>query len=240
MTAALRGEWIKLSTTRSPWATMALALAVLVGIGTARVLTSDDPFGTGHLIQGAGTAVLLVLALGAVAATSEYVTGTHGLTLLADASRTRVFAAKALVVAMASAVAAALGAAVLFLVGAAAPNSVIDWTVSDIRAVWGLIPVWALCGVVGVTVGTLLRRTAPAVALVVLWPLALEPLAGAIPRIGDQVVEWMPFRNAVQFYNPSALPDGAAHSPAVAVIVFAAYALVLAVLAVVVDRRRSA
>lgn len=240
MTAAMRGEWTKLSTIRSPWATMALALVMLVGIGAARALTSDGPFGTGHLVQGAGTAMLLVLALGSVAATTEYVTGTYGLTVLADASRSRVFAAKALVVAMASAVAAAMGAAVLFLVGAAAPNTVIDWTAADVRAVWGLVPVWALCGVIGVAVGTLVRRTAPAVVLVVLWPLALEPLVGTIPQVGDDVVKWMPFRNAVQFYNPSALPDGAAHNPAVAVAVFAAYALVLAILAVVVDRRRSA
>ncbi|WP_182358168.1 hypothetical protein [Tomitella gaofuii] len=239
MIANVHGEWTKTITTRAPLATALLAFAALAGVGVVRTLTADGTLTATQLLEGASTGLLVVLALGTVAATAEHTHGTYAMTLLADAGTVRFFLAKSCVLAGICAGAAALGATVLSLVGAAAPNVEFEWAAADIRPVWVVVPLWALCGVIGVAVGTLVRRTAPAVALVVLWPAALEPLAAGIPGIGERIAPWLPFRNAVELYQPGSLPADLAHGPWTAFAVVAVFTAVLAAAAASVDALRN-
>ncbi|GAA4821735.1 hypothetical protein [Tomitella cavernea] len=239
MIANVQGEWTKMITTRAPLATVLLAFAALAGVGAMRTLTADGTLTATQLLEGASTGLLVVLALGTVAATAEHTHGTYAMTLLADAGKTRFFLAKLCASAALCAGAAVLGAAVLSLVGVVAPNVEFDWAAGDIRPVWVVVPLWALCGVIGVSVGTLVRHTAPAVVLVVLWPAALEPLAAGIPGVGDRIAAWLPFRNAVELYQPGSLPVDLAHGPWAAFAVVAVFTVVLAAAAASVDALRN-
>ena len=57
----------------------------------------------------------------------------------------------------------------------------------------------ALAAVLGVAVGALLRHAAGAVAVLLLWPLVVEPILGNLPNIGTEVGPYLPFGNAFVF-----------------------------------------
>ena len=56
-----------------------------------------------------------------------------------------------------------------------------------------------LAAVLGVGVGALLRASAGAVALLLLWPLVVEPMLANMPNISTQVGPYLPFANAFIF-----------------------------------------
>jgi ABC-2 type transport system permease protein len=45
----------------------------------------------------------------------------------------------------------------------------------------------------------LLRHSAGAVAVLLLWPLVVEPILGNLPRVGSEVGPYLPFANVFQF-----------------------------------------
>lgn len=243
MTGALAGEWTKLSTTRAPWWTAALAVLGLGGIGLGRALSTSDTLPPAALLDGASLGLLVVMVLATLAATSDHTTGTHRLALMADANRVRLFTAKAVVVSVVCALVAALGAGVLTLASFTLTHLSTDWTAADLRAVWGQPATWALSGLLAVSVGTLVRRSAFAAPLVVAWPIAVEPLASVVPKIGEVVGDWLPFTNALAVTSPataSATGGGIGHGPWTALAVFAAYAVAAALVAALVEARRDA
>ncbi len=50
-----------------------------------------------------------------------------------------------------------------------------------------------------VGVGTLIRQSAGAISLLLLWPLVIESLATIIPKVGKYVGEFGPFNNVNYF-----------------------------------------
>ena len=113
-------------------------------------------------------------------------------------------------------------------------------------AVWrtvGAIALYAvLAAVLGVGVGALLRAAAGAVAVLLLWPLVVEPMLGNLPSVGTEVGPYLPFANAflfirVQWLFPAyAMPWGELGS----LVYFAAVVAVVFVAAIVVVNRRDA
>ena len=237
MNGALAGEWTKLSTLRSPGVTVLGALAALSGIGAAQMFTSSERIAVSGGLGGLSLATLIVTAMAVVATTGDHTTGTYRLSVMAEPRRGRLLAAKIAVVSAVCGVAAAIGVALLGLAGQAAPNVVGTWSADDTRRLLLVIPAWMLAGVIAVAVGTLLRRTALAVTLLMVWPLAAEPLISVIPKIGEPLSHWLPFTNLLALSGgEDALTHGVGGSLAIAV----AWALGLALVALVVDRRRSA
>jgi ABC-2 type transport system permease protein len=57
-------------------------------------------------------------------------------------------------------------------------------------------PVFAACAVLALAIGILVRHTAAAVSIVLVWPLMGEQLIGIIPGFGPAVQPWLPFVNA--------------------------------------------
>ena len=97
-----------------------------------------------------------------------------------------------------------------------------------------------LAAVLGVGVGALVRFSAGAVALLLVWPLLIEPVLGSLPSIGSEVGPYLPFLNASVFtrvpwlYPTYAMPWGEVGS----LVYFAAVAAVVFVAAIVVVNRR--
>ena len=48
------------------------------------------------------------------------------------------------------------------------------------------------------SVGTIIRQSAGAVAILLLWPLLLESLFTLIPTVGEKVGPWLPFAASQQ------------------------------------------
>jgi hypothetical protein len=100
----------------------------------------------------------------------------------------------------------------------------------------------ALAAVLGVAVGALLRYAAGAVAVLLLWPLVVEPILGNLPDVGSEVGPYLPFGNAFVFadvqwlYPVYSMPWDRFGS----LLYFAAIVAVALVAATVVVNRRDA
>jgi ABC-2 type transport system permease protein len=205
--AVLNAERIKLSTTRSPlWS--AVAVAVL-SLGLAAVQASTA-YGTGGLPPekaAMGVAIFgvpVLMILGSLTVTNEYRSGLIRTTFMAVPNRTLVLVAKAVVAGVFSGIYAAVMVIASVVVArlAAPPLIGAQLPLSD-PEVWRLVGAIALyamlAAVLGVGVGALVRASAGAVALLLLWPLVAEPMLGNLPNISSEIGPYLPFANAFTF-----------------------------------------
>jgi ABC-2 type transport system permease protein len=234
-------ERIKLASVRSPWWCAALAVAGVVGLTGLLVLT--EPPAAGEAVGGNPFllfGLVLVLVLGAVAVTTEYRYSTIRVTFEAVPNRTAALLAKAVVVAAVGAVVgllASFGAwAAVWLLSPLADVGL--RTADDWRVVLAAGPVFAAGAVLALAVGILVRHTAAAVSIVLVWPLLVEQLVAIIPQVGDDLQRWMPFVNASAALSRSA--EGMPFGPWGSVAYLAGIAAALLALALVVANRRDA
>ncbi|MER7077556.1 ABC-2 type transport system permease protein [Saccharopolyspora kobensis] len=236
-------ERIKLFSTRSAWWCAALALALTIGF--AGLFASQlDAISLGMTQAGYQFGLMVVLVLAALSITTEYRFGTIRATFLAVPNRTAALAAKTVLVALVALVIGELSAFGSWAVAKVlAPASDLALTTADDwRIVAGVGLVFALGAVLAVAVGALLRQTAGAVTLLLIWSLLVEGLVGLIPGIGETVQKWMPFNHASNFLSGTPA-DGAASMPLGpwgSLGYFAAVVLAIWVIALVVVQRRDA
>ncbi|QDQ94433.1 ABC transporter permease [Rhodococcus sp. WB9] len=223
--AVLNAERIKITSTRSPWwctviiIVLGLGLAAVIGLSAKASINSFnnqiadgkqpdfDPFlpQMSDAVGGvSGFGVLVLMILAALAVTSEYRFGVIRTTFQAIPNRASVLIAKAGLI-------GAFGAVLTFVLtfgayaiakatagdeaGAALTLSGDDaW-----RSIYG-VPIYAfLCVVLAVGVGTLLRQSAGAIALLLLWPLLIESLFNLFGSFGQKIMPFLPFLNANNF-----------------------------------------
>jgi len=232
-------ERIKLGSVRSPWWCAALAVASVVGLTVLTVLIEPGEASGGSnpfLLLG----LMLVLVLAAVAVTTEYRYSTMRLTFEAVPNRTAAMLAKAVVVAF---VGGAIG--LVASVGMWAAVWLLD-PLSDVGLRtgddWWLLlspaPVFAVCAVLALAVGVLVRHTAAAVSIALVWPLMGEQLIGIIPGFGPAVQPWLPFVNAGNAMSTGG--DGLPFGPLGSLAYVAALSAALMAVALVVVNRRDA
>jgi ABC-2 type transport system permease protein len=233
-------ERIKLTSVRSPWWCAGVAVLGVVGL-TALMLLSRPPearadFPAASPFLQFGLVVVLVMA--AVSVTTEYRYATVRATFEAVPNRTAAMLAKAVVVAVAGALVGLVASfgcwATVWLL--AAPGTTLD-TADSWRAVAGPAAVFAVGAVLALAVGILVRHTAAAVSILLVWTLLAENLLAAIPGLGDAVVGWLPFVNATNVTAPS---DGMPLGPWGSLAYFAGIAAALFGVALVVVNRRDA
>ena len=87
-------------------------------------------------------------------------------------------------------------AAVMVVASIVVARSDLDWRLVGAIALYAV-----LAAVLGVGVGALLRASAGAVALLLLWPLVAEPMLGNLPNISSEVGPYLPFANAFTFID---------------------------------------
>ncbi|OZM72751.1 hypothetical protein CFN78_14130 [Amycolatopsis antarctica] len=243
-------ERIKLFSTRSPWWCALIAVVVTVGLSALVAGTIDDPGGisVGSTQFGYNFGMPVVMVLAALAVTTEYRFGTMRTTFQAIPNRAAALGAKAVVVALVGLVIGLVSAfgslAVSQLLQPDADlslSSAAEWT-----NVAGIGPVYALAAVLAIGVGVLLRHSAGAIALLMIYTLAVESLMPIIPKIGDSIYQWMPFNVVNKFITgdnpPQAGPPASTStlSPTMALIYFAAWAVAVFAIAIVVTKRRDA
>jgi len=251
-------ERIKLFTTRSPWWCALITLVLTIGFAALIVGNANEAEGVPATVASTqfgysfGMAVIMVLA--ALSVTTEYRFGTIRTTFQAVPNRTAALLAKTGVVAALALVIGELSAFGSLGVGMLlkpnadlALNSSADWI-----NVAGVGVIYALAAVIAVAVGTLIRHSAGAIALLMIYALAVESLIRLIPSIGEDIYKWLPFNVADKFITGNGASnmgrsagEGAPMSTAVlgqgwALAYFAGFALVLLVLAISTAKKRDA
>jgi ABC-2 type transport system permease protein len=246
--AVLDAERIKLATTRSVvWtaaavAVLSIGLAALQG-STAYGAAALPPERAATGVAVFGVPVLMVLA--AMTVTGEYRTGMIRTTFMATPNRTLVLVAKAVVALVFSGVYAAVMTILALVVAHLMAPPLVGSHLSFVdQGTWRLIGAItlyaALTAVLGVAIAALLRHSAGAVAVLLLWPLVVEPILGNLPNIGAEVGPYLPFANVFQFievqwlYPVYAMPWGELGSLVYFTVVVA---VVYAVAIAVVNRR---
>jgi ABC-2 type transport system permease protein len=207
--AAVNAERIKLSTIRSPLWTAVLAAVLSLGVAALQGATADR--GVGLLPQGAATGVAVfgipvLMILSAMVVTGEYRTGMIRTTYMATPNRTLVLAAKAFTAAVASGAFAAVLTIVAVVVARMAADPLRSAGLSlaepgPWRIAGAVALIAMLSAVLGVAVGALLRHTAGAVAVLLMWPLLAEPILGNLPTLGSEFGRYLPFVNAFAFID---------------------------------------
>ncbi|MGH3758669.1 ABC transporter permease [Actinophytocola sp.] len=247
-------ERIKLFTTRSPmWCTL-VALAVTIGFAAliAGVDTENQPtIASSQFGYGFGLVVIMVMAT--LAITTEYRFGTIRATFQAVPNRTAALLAKTTVVAL---FAGLVGEVVAF--GSVAISKLIEPganlginTAFEWRATAGVGLVYAAAAVIAVAVGVLIRHSAGAVSLLLVYSQLVESLVALIPKVGDDIQQWMPFYVANRFLtgdpDPTSRlvsegppPSNATLSPWWAAAYFVGFALVLLTISIYTANKRDA
>ena len=190
--AALRSEWIKLTSLRANKVIFALTPAVgaLIAWALASSATKHNLTASELFIFPLPLIATLAIVAGILMFTAEAQHGTLAATLIARPSRWVIVTAKA---AMATLVGLVLGATAMIAgFGGALLGGVDLGNTSAIapRALWALLYT-ALAAVIGLGVGMIARHSAGAISGLLMWAFVVESLFA--PALPDGLVHFLPF-----------------------------------------------
>jgi hypothetical protein len=207
---AVAMEWLKLRSVRSTWWTLAIVVVAMIGLGLlilqhfpgnwGKLSPADrasfDPTETGFI--GVALAQLAMAVLGVLAVTSDYGSGVIQSTLIAVPRRRVVLAAKTIVVGAIALLAGEASAFVTFLTGqpllvSPAPHATLGQP-GVLRAVLLAGAYLALIALIGLGIGTIVRRSAAGISAVAAVIFVIPAITLALP-IGTQ--------HAVQKFLPA-------------------------------------
>ena len=187
MIRLVRGEFIKLRTTRTALgfaAAMALLTLALVLLG---ILAGDPKTAHDKLdaVSVGATISILLLFFGVVGAGAEYRHRTLAPALLIAPDRARLLAARMFAYGVAGLVIGAIALAVTFAIGlpllASQPGP--DLAASDYwLAIGGGLVACGLCAMLGVGAGALIAKQVPAVIGAMVYIFILEPLVNLVSK----------------------------------------------------------
>ncbi|AEF38997.1 ABC transporter permease [Hoyosella subflava] len=224
----IAAERIKLTSVKSPWWCSGIVIAIGIGFAwlmgfSAKMAWENyreidqpgfeqwflNPFEATLGIHLFGVTVLMILA--ALVVTSEYRFGVVRNTFLATNHRGKVLLAKAGITAVLAAVLTALvtvGALLLARAAAGAEaGAQLSLSGTESGRLLYAIPIYAaLAMFLAVGVGAIVRQTAGAVAILLLWPLVIESIVTVLPRVGEHVGPFLPFANANLFLTGDTMP----------------------------------
>lgn len=195
----IRSEWIKLTTLRSTWWSIAIVAVLSIGMSLLIVLSlvafADEAGADAGMGMGIGNVgivlmpiqftMLLAGALGAMASTGEYSTGMIRSTLAAEPQRGRVLVAKAIAVAALLAVSTALifAIAAAIVTPLAADVAPLDWTRPEqtlVPLLYGVLSMVCFA-LIGLGIGFALRNGPAAISTTIgilfVLPIVLHILA---------------------------------------------------------------
>ena len=256
--AVVRAEWTKLWSVRSTLWSLLVTIAIIVGLGAlfcaARVARADrldpgelrhfDP--TGFSLNGIFLAQLAVGVLGVLVISSEYATGQIRATFGATPQRTLVLAAKVAVFMVVVFVVGLVACTAAFFIGQSilsGSSKLQHASIGDpgaLRAVVGGAMYLSVLGALGIGLGTILRRTAGAIAALVGLLLILPILVNFLPS---------PRNTDISKFLPLSAGNNVFHTVKVAstdlslwvgFAVFCAYAVISLVVGAVLLTRRDA
>ncbi|MDX6243793.1 MAG: type transport system permease protein [Frankiales bacterium] len=201
----VKSEWIKFTSLRSSWLTLAGAVAAMVvialviggNIGSKWSTLAPDDVAPSGVLRGYFLGQLLIGVLGVLFVSAEYSTGMIRSTLAAVPRRIPVVLAKALVFGGIALVAMTVASVTGFL-GAQGLLSQSHHGVSlfdsgVLRVVVGTGAYLAMIGLLGAALGWIVRSTAGGIAGLVGFLIVVPVVLGVMPGTwGKNVVEYLP------------------------------------------------
>jgi ABC-2 type transport system permease protein len=239
MRSLVSAELLKLRSTRSAWIPCAVALVIAViavvantsmaGHGGDTQLSAASLPGLlrasgGQVVDGAVLLCWIVLSAG------EFRHRTAVTTFLAEPNRLRIVSAKLIAAALTGAATGLLAEALGAATSAAALSAhhvPLAWSQPRVLGAVVAVPLLAaLYGMLGVGLGLLLRNTAAALGLALMWAFVIE---GIIPALmhAPGIIRWLP-EAAANAVLHGASPAITTLSAGAALAVLAGYAAVLA------------
>jgi ABC-2 type transport system permease protein len=246
MTEAIRSEWIKLRSARSNVVLVILAVVVPVAFTvllcyapTKSNLEQSDHFPL--ILVGTTIGLFLFGVLGVLVIGQEYRHSTIRVTFTAEPKRTRVMAAKVIALLLMGLVVGTIAAGLSYVIG----NAILTSRGFDLllpgstqaRAVIGTALLFALYALCGLGLGAIIRATAGAITLFILWPLIVETTLGAL---FSSTRKYMPFNAASALTDTDATRSTDMFTPWVGGAWFAGFVLLLLVLGTALVMRRDA
>jgi ABC-type transport system involved in multi-copper enzyme maturation permease subunit len=251
----LDSEWTKLRTVRSTYWTLLAAAVAMIGLSvvvcavyvaqydglTLKDKVSFNPVTSS--LAGGFLAQLAIAVLGVLVITNEYGSGMIRATLAAVPQRLTVLAAKATVFAAVTLVVSTASCFVAFFVGqsilSAKGIGVGIGAPGALRIVVGTGLYLAVLGLLALGLGTIIRRTAGAIAAVFGVIFVLPSLALLLPSSMDAIQKFLP-SNAGQALTSGSARGTTTLSPWLGFAVFCLYAAAALVIAGVTLVRRDA
>ncbi len=242
----LRSEWAKLRSVRSTYWSLAVAVVAMIGYGAINTASHTGPQPAGFdpvltSLSGILVAQLAIAVLGVLVITSEYSTGMIRSTFAAAPQRHLVIAGKAGAFAAIAFAVGTVASVIAFLVGQAllGAHGVSLTSPGAARSIIGVGLYLGLLAVLAVALGTIVRRTAGAIAALVGLILILPALLLTLPAsIQDTVVKFLPGNAGQAIFTTT--KDSSTLSPWVGLAIFGLYVAAAAAISVVLVRRRDA
>lgn len=249
-TRLVRAELRKLTTTKMPWAFLAVLVAIAAINASAVIWGTDFDGSKGFISTAADQRSLIAFAanammgaglFGGIAVAREYAHGTVIPTFLSSPNRIRAVLAQLVAVAIGGAVLALVGAALTAgAVAAALPTTEYGFMVSAagvVRVLAAAAYAGAAGAVLGAGIGSLVRNTGGAVTAVVLVLIIAPPL---IVQLISDATSWVPSPLAIALsgVEPEAAGVESQVSGLSASFGLAAWAVVPAVVGLVSVQRR--
>jgi hypothetical protein len=224
--SALRFEWIRVSTLRSSWVLIAVALGLqfLCSLiyGTHRDMSGISRY-TASFALVVRLAAVMVSAIGVLA--FEHQQRTIIAMLLTIPSRGRILLAKSLVTGGLG-VLTGVGLVVANELGLVAGGGPLVLGSAAMKADAGVVLYVALAGLVGLAVSGLTRQAVLSLALLIVWPILLEEALLEVMRINP---DWFPYVGTAEWFTKPAAAEWFTTLPliALAAVLLAASAITL-------------
>ena len=172
--SVFRSEWSKLASLRSTWITAAIASLITIGISVLIMAQYSGMKGyadkaANYLTVGSSFGQIAVAVLGALLITGEYSSGQIRSSLAAVPRRGRLFAAKAVVVTIFSALLGLVTVALTYLLSLPILGDKAGSLSNPeyLGFFWGTAMAFAIIGLMAMSFGYILRSTAGSISLVV-------------------------------------------------------------------------
>ena len=245
----VRSEWIKL---RSVRVTLVLAIVaaalplVVVVLVTTLGKHVEDVSGSDFTGLITGTMVVTALVLGVIGTlnlTSEYSHGTIRTTFAAVPKRRHVLLAKGGVALVATLILAIVIMLTSFVIGRiilSSRDAHLTFSGDNTAGMVGIVVFCGLLSLFGFGLGLIIRNSAAAITLFVLWPLLLENIASLVLSAAgvDDPQRWLPYQSAFRMILTE--PDFGGTSRLHGGVYFGAVALALVLIGIVINERRDA
>lgn len=250
----VRSEWTKFRSLRSSYITLLVAVVLTVGLGalicgvTAAHWTHADlqeraTFNaTDRSLAGVNIAQLAVGVLGVLLITGEYATGMIRASLTVVPKRLPVLWGKLVVFGTVIGIASIISTFAAFFAGQALLSSQhIQVSISSphaLRMVIGAAAYMLIVGIIGLSLGAIMRNTAAGISSLVALFFVIPPIMNLLPSSwADHIGPYLPSNAGAAFWGH---PDGAHLSALTGFIVLCVWAVVAIVLAALRLTRRDA
>lgn len=200
----LRAELIKFRSLASVWWLLAIGLAMAALMGSFHDEMPPTGAGPHETLVGplfTGLSLLLIWVVTIVTCTGEYRQGTIRNALSMRPKRWDVYLGKTVFYVLFTAVASIVVLFATFLLAfvISGDSDLAPWN-GDVLGMFGKAVLYAAIGALAmIGASFLLRNAAGTIVLIVAWTQVIEGLVDIIPKVGQDIGKWMPFRNGADW-----------------------------------------